>query len=148
MPFETIENLKPVAISSASPADGVQVSARKLAIPPKRGGHLARYIRILVGADLAKKLVWRGESERIDLAFGTDRDAGKIRASINHSGGQFVAKRDKQGRYSITINAATAEGLFALDFPAFSLPSLEPVVAMGTPPALVFKASDAMLAVD
>lgn len=146
MAFETIENVAKVAGQIAAFPDGVRVEAR--AMKMRKGGGAARYIKVIVGAQLAKKLVWRDEQQRIDLAFGTGRDAGKIRAAVNASAGQFMAKRDRQGRFTFTINAATAEGLFALEFPSFDIPQLDPVHEINTPPALVFKASDAMLAVD
>jgi hypothetical protein len=145
MPFETIDNLKAVSAQIGVFPDGVRVQARKM--KGNKGSHYS-YIKVTVGPRLAAKLVWRDESQRIDLAFGTGKDAGKIRASVNQSSGQFVAKRDKSGRYVFTINAATAEGLFALDFPTFDIEQIEPVCEMNVPPALVFKASDAMLAVD
>lgn len=146
MPFEVIDNVAKVASQIGCFPDGVRVEPRKLT---RRGGtgHTS-YIKVTVGAQLAKKLVWRNEAQRIDLAFGTGRDAGKIRASVNISAGQFIARRDRQGRFVFTINAATADGLFALDFPAFDIEHVEPVCETNTPPALVFKASDAMLAVD
>lgn len=145
MPFETIDNLKSVAAQIGVFPDGVRVQARRLS---RRGGGETRFIKVTVGSELARKLVWRQETVRIDLAFGTGKDAGKIRASVNVSSGQFVAKRDQQGRYVFTINAATASGLFALVFPDFDIPTVEPFCAAGTPPALIFKGSDQMLAVD
>jgi hypothetical protein len=146
MPFEVIDNVAKLAAQLSVFPDGVRVEPRSLAM--RKGGERTRYIKVTIGAQLAKKLVWRDESQRIDLAFGTGRDAGKIRASVNISAGQFMAKRDKQGRYVFTINAATADGLFALTFPAFDIQTLDPVSEIGKPPALVFAASDAMLAAD
>lgn len=147
MPFETIDNLKALSAQIAVFPDGVRVQARSLNLK-KRGGGQTRFIKVTVGASLAKKLVWREDAVRIDLAFGTGRDAGKIRASVNMSAGQFIAKRDKQGRYAFTINAASAEGLFALEFPDFDIPSLDPVSEVGKAPALIFAANEAMLATD
>lgn len=145
MPFETIDNVSPLAAQITVFPHGVRIQARTLT---RKAGVTVRFIKVTVGALLAKKLVWRDESQRIDLAFGTGKDAGKIRAAVNVSSGQFVAKRDKQGRYNFTINAATADGLFALEFATFDIEHLDPVCEMNTPPALVFKASDSMLAVD
>lgn len=146
MPFETIDNLAKLASQTAAFPYGIRVESRAVAL--RNGGGQARYIKVTVGAQLAKQLVWRAENQRIDLAFGTGRDAGKIRASVNASAGQFMARRDKQGRYAFTINAATANGLFALDFPAFDIERVEPVCERNVPPALVFTASEPMLAVD
>lgn len=47
----------------------------------------------------------------------------------------------------MTINGPSAEGLFALDFPAFTVAAVEVRATRGEPPMAVFKASDAMLAV-
>jgi hypothetical protein len=146
MAFEKIDNLAKVAAQIGVFPDGVRVEARTMI--RRGGGGATRYIKVTVGAQLARKLVWREENQRIDLAFGTDRDAGKIRASVNASSGQFMAKRDKQGRFAFTINQPTADGLFALEFPTFDIRQVEPVCAINTPPALVFEASEAMLAVD
>ena len=89
-----------------------------------------------------------GESTRLQLSFGTDRDAGKIALSVDISAGQFEARRLKSGGYRLTINAASAEGLFALDFPAFTVAPVAVVSRMGKPPMAVFAASPAMLAVE
>jgi hypothetical protein len=145
MPFEVIENCNTQAVPTGVVPDGIRVQPRAVS---RRKGGTTKFIKVTVGTALARKLVWREESHRIDLAFGAGKDAGKIRASINVSGGQFLAKRDRHGRYAFTINAATAEGLFALDFPAFDLAAIEPVSEIGKPPALVLKASDEMLATD
>jgi hypothetical protein len=141
MPFEIIENVAKLAAQIKVFPDGVRVEPKVLTT--KKG--VTRYIKVTVGAQLAKKLIWRDEKTRIDLAFGTGRDAGKVRASVNLTAGQFIAGRDKQGRYTFTINAATAEGLFSLDFPAFDIDRIDPVSELAKPPALVFKASDEML---
>ena len=146
MPFERIENCSNAASKSRVPAEGVAVSCRKVA--RRKGGGLTRYIKVQVGAELARKLVWRGEDVRLSVAFGTDRDAGKVRLSVDVSAGDFSAKRDKKGNYALTINENTADGLFSLDFPAFEIAELQPVSVQGQPPALIFKGSDAMLKVE
>lgn len=145
MPFETIDNMGAGSGQITCHPDGVRVAVKAF---KNRHGGMVHYIKVTVGAQLARKLVWRDLSQRIDLAFGTGKDAGKIRAAGNASEGQFIAKRRKNGTYTFTINAKTADGLFALQFPTFDIQEVEPVSAMNTPPALVFKASDAMLAAD
>ncbi|MFN3351324.1 hypothetical protein [Pseudorhodoplanes sp.] len=145
MPFETIENIKKLAAQIAVFPEGVRVEARALT---KAGRTYARFIKITIGAQLARKLFWRDEKVPIELAFGTGKDAGKIRAVMDASGGQFVARRIRQGHYTITISAATADGLFSLTFPRFDIPAVEPVHEIGKPPMLVFKASEEMLAAE
>lgn len=61
--------------------------------------------------------------------------------------GQFPAKRDKAGRYRLSIGGASADGLFALDFPAFCVIEPPVVRAPGCPPACTFDCSAEMLAV-
>lgn len=87
--------------------------------------------------------------QRLRLLFGTGEDAGKVRVSPDQAGGLFTAKRDKRGNYALTINEATAEGLFALDFPAFTEERIEPLRPQnGQPPFFVFHPSAAMLKVE
>lgn len=145
MPFDTIENCKSQAIASVVPPAGVLVQARKL--KRRDGNGYARYIKIQIGKELARKLVLQAEKEPMVLAAGTGRDAGDLRLQVDHGQGDFIAKRDKRGQYSLTINERSAEGLFALEFPAFSRREIEPVHARGEAPALVFAASESMLAV-
>lgn len=142
MAFEEIERVG-APPKSDIPDDGVRVSSRAAAAR----GVPTRYIAIQVGERLAKALVLRGEETRLKLQFGTDRDAGKIALSVDVTSGQFPAKRDKQGRYKLTINGASAEGLFALDFPSFTVTPVEVISRRDECPMAVFKASDAMLAV-
>lgn len=86
---------------------------------------------------------------RLRLLFGTGPDAGKVMVSVDNETGKFLAKRDKQGRYALAINAATAEGLFALEFPTFAVPSIEAIRCdNGKPPHFVFRASKEMLEVE
>lgn len=90
-----------------------------------------------------------GDQAAVRLLFGSGGDAGKIAISVDHDTGNFIARRDKVGRWVLTINAASADGLFALDFPAFTVPHVEAVrPENGQPRRAVFKASDAMLAVE
>lgn len=145
MAWDSIDNVKPTAASVPVPDLGVRVSPRTLGV---KGG-LVRYLRITLGAGLAKKLSLVAETAGVRLLFGTGADAGKIAISVDATTGNFQAKRDKVGRYALTINAATAAGRFGLDFPAFTVPMVEAVrPENGQPPRAVFKLSPAMLAVD
>jgi hypothetical protein len=145
MGFEIIENCKPASALSTIPPEGVRVSSRTLG---RRKGGVTRYIKIMCGAVLAKRLCLTGDKVRVAIAFGTDKDAGKIRLSVDVTAGQFIASRDKQGRYAISINEASASGLFALQFPPFDVASIPVEHQTGTPPAAIFKASDAMLTIE
>lgn len=152
MSWESIENVKKTNSSLTVPSDGIRVTACALTT---RGKEPARYIKIVIGADLAKRLAIgvgggkAGDQAALRLLFGSGSDAGRIAISVDHETGNFIAKRDKIGRYALTINAASADGLFALTFPAFSVPHVEAVrPENGQPRRAVFKASDAMLAVE
>lgn len=144
MPFEIIENCQLVNLSSAIPPDGVRIGVRKAAAR----GVPTSYIKLQLGSLLAKKLDLTGEKVPVSLAFGSGKDAGKIRISVDVRDGGFIAKRDKKGNYGLTINRATADGLFAGDFPTFSRSEVEVHNSQGTPPAAIFSASEEMLAVD
>lgn len=145
MAFEDIECVKPAAASATKiPDDGVAVTARKMG---NRNGAETRYIRIAIGAKLAKAISLTQPDHRLRLLFGTGSDAGHIQVSVDNAAGKFVAKRSKKGEYALTVNAATAEGLFALAFPAFARSRIEAIrPENGKPPHFVFKASDEMLA--
>lgn len=88
------------------------------------------------------------DDHRVRVLFGTGSDAGKLQISVDNSGGNFPTKRNKKGNYALTINAASADGLFALEFPVFTVEKCEAVrPENGQPPHFVFKASVPMLAV-
>lgn len=144
MAFEIIECVNPSKASAAKvPASGVQVSARKLG---SRSGKDVRYIRLQIGAKLAKSVGLIAEKQKVILLFGSAEDAGKVRLAVPPSGGGFTASRDKSGNYAVTLNAATADGLFGLDFPTFAIERCEALrPTNGQSPHFVFKASDAML---
>lgn len=148
MAWESIRNLKTVSTAESVPPAGVRLTARKMGWA--RGGKSGEthYIKLAIGADLAKKLGLVTPEVRVRLLFGRDSDAGKIAISVDAETGNFVAKRDKAGRYALTINKASAEGLFALDFPAFNVAVVEAVrPENGQPRRAVFKVQPAMLAV-
>lgn len=144
MPFETLENLQ-AATADAIPEDGVKIGTRAAL---GRGKYATRYIKIQIGAKLAKKLVLTGESVPVEVAFGSGSDTGKIRVSVDVKNGQFTAKRDKSSRYSFTINRKTADGLFSVNFPAFTITDIEPEYDPGKPPAMIIEASEEMLKVE
>lgn len=89
-----------------------------------------------------------GEETQLSLKFGTGKDAGMVAMSVNVTGGQFPARKSKAGVWKATINAPSADGLFALDFPPFTVSPVDVLVAEGKCPMAVFKASPEMLAVD
>lgn len=150
MAFEVIENCKKVYAKAAStPENGVRVTARKLTRPERFGGGHIPFIRVAIGAKLARAISLTKDVHNVCLAFGTAADAGKIQVSVDNAEGGFLAKRDKGGNYSLTMNKETADGLFALEFPEFTVSHCEPIrPEIGKPPYFVFKASAPMLAVE
>lgn len=150
MAFNEIENLAKRKPDKVPPA-GLRVSARSLNV--KRGGvdrSMVRFIKINIGADLARRLGMTDARVGLFLAFGSDADAGQIQiAAPSPPGGCFSATRDARGGYALTINAATADGLFALDFPAFTIDRVSVAPSTGTAPTRAnFRASPEMLAVE
>lgn len=147
MAFEMIECLnaaKPPA--SKVPPAGIQAGVRKLG---SRAGKEVRYIRLQIGAQLAKAVSLTAETQKILLLFGSGEDAGKVRVAVPATGGAFAAKRDKSGCYVVTINTASAEGLFSLTFETFRIERCEPIrPTNGQSPHFVFQASGDMLAVE
>lgn len=129
------------------PADGIMITARRLML---RNKSFTQYIKISIGSGLALRLSLKLEQHRVRLLFGTGPDAGKIKLSVDNEAGKFRAKRRKNaGNYIVTLSADTADGLFALDFPAHIIPHVEAIrPENGQPVHCIFKASAAMLAVD
>lgn len=142
MAFTDIENMKVVIGPGSCSALGVLVRPRKFTA--KMG--LRRWIQILVGKDLASKLALTRPQQMVRLLFGSGVDAGTLLLAADQAAGKFQATRDKQGRYSLTLTAATAEGLFALEFAPFSVIEPEVLRAPGCAPSVCFAASAEMLA--
>lgn len=149
MAFEIIENMKKVYKKAATPENGVKVTSRKLTRADRFGGGHTAFIRVAIGAKIAKSISLTKDAHNIRLAFGTDADAGKIQVSVDNAEGGFPAKRNKTGGYALTINRETADGLFAVSFPEFTVDHCEAIrPENGKPPYFVFKASVPMLAVE
>ena len=150
MAFNIIENItKSSSAGQTIPVAGVKVTARKLTRAAKMGGGEVRFIRIEIGALLATAISLVDADRNVHVLFGTDCDAGKLAISVDNVAGDFKAKRNKSGGYALTISQASADGLFALEFPTFTIDKCEAIrPENGKPPQFVFKASAEMLAVD
>ncbi|WP_156428096.1 hypothetical protein [Novosphingobium sp. FSW06-99] len=129
----------------AIPSDGIRVCAGQLTRNDKKT--VVRFIRITIGAKLARSISLTQPEQRLRLAFGTDADAGKVQVTADNEIGKFRAARDKAGNYGFTINAATADGLFSLEFPEFAVAaiSFSPGAGGNSLPRFVFNASAEML---
>jgi len=147
MSWTVIENLSPATSSGiAQPPHGVVVQSRSFT---KRGeGGQVRYIRMVVGPKLASNLVLTGEQTRVQLALGMGANSGKVAISVDASRGTFPAKRAKDGSYVLTINARSAEGLFALAFAPFAAEAQMLPPERNKPPMACFPASADMLAAE
>lgn len=76
MAFEDIDVIKPkAATASKVPPDGVLVQARHLG---RKNGGTVQFIRLVIGAKLAKAISLVMPECRLRLAFGTGSDAGLI----------------------------------------------------------------------
>lgn len=147
MGFERIENQRPVK-SGGVPSAGLRISARKMAKRKGKPGELARYIKIELGPKLAEKLCLRMDEVALALQFGFGPDAGKIRISVDNDEGGFLARKAKWGSYSLTLNEATCDGLFALEFDAVRIEDLEVKADMGKPPFILIDCPQRMLLED
>lgn len=147
MSWETIENV-------AAPKAGVHMS-----VPPKgvrvrvgqttaKAGRSVRYIHVSIGAALAKSLCLTLPKIGVRLSLGGGDHAGQLALSVDNGAGNFVAKRGKDGGYALTINAASADGLFSLDFAPFAVADAAIIHARDTPPMAAFRVPPAMLEVD
>jgi len=106
------------------------------------------YIAICIGKDLARAVKFAVPLQKVRLMFGTGEDAGKIAVAADEAG-RFEARAQKNGSYTLSVNPASAEGLFRLDFPAFKEERCEALrPENGQPPKFIFKASAEMLAVE
>lgn len=150
MAFEDIECVNPAPQGAGRiPKHGVAVRVHQLGRPVRAGGGYVCYIRLSIGADLARAISLTQPQHQVRLLFGTEADAGKIRVSVDGEAGKFLAKRDKAGNYALSINAGTAEGLFSLGFPRFADERCEAIRPQnGQPPHFVFKESKDMLRVE
>lgn len=143
MTWEPISNIAPPK-AAAVPPKGVAVSVRGLGL---KGGGKVRYIRMAIGPALAKSLCLVTPDIGLRLSLGGGEHAGQIALSVDNAHGNFRARRSKDGGYVLTINAASADGLFSLDFPPFAADATI-VHARDVPPMAAFRAADAMLAAD
>lgn len=146
MSWEPISNVKPTPPSAEKvPAMGVSIAARKCGL---RGGRTVRYIKIGLGPQLAKALCLVGDQAGIRLSLGGGEFAGKVALTVDNAPDCFRAKKGKGGGYMLTINEASADGLFALDFPPFAAAAELLPPERNKAPIAAFKASEPMLAVE
>ena len=128
MAFERIERVGP-APTSETPPNGLLVASKSMTI--RKTGNTASFITIRVGAELARKASFHQEAQPVAIEIGTGNDTGKIAIAVDLKG-DFVARGKPGKAYQISINAKSAEGLFALKFDKFSRDNIEvlkPVMA-------------------
>lgn len=144
MAWEEIECVKPVNGLDAVPPGGVRINPRRF---KGRKGEVRHWIEISLGEKLARKLAMVMPEQRMRLLFGTGAEAGKLGLVVDQEKGKFRAKRRKNGTYALPIAPSSAEGLFAMEFPAFSV--IEPEIQRPPhlPPVCVIELSAEMLSV-
>lgn len=113
MGWDRLANPK-VGASTVGP-DEVRVTAREAA----KG---ARYILIKIGTNAARKASFVQPDQRCHVMVGTSAEKGQLALSVDAINGEFIAKRQKDGSYKLTIKAHPAAGRFNLTFPAFTRP--------------------------
>lgn len=149
MGFERIENVKP-APTGKVPDGGARWAVRQLTVAPARGGGVRQYIKLTLSPGLVRKLAMppQFETTPVALLFGTGTDAGKIAVQVDGKG-DFAAKMARDGSRSVTLSAATCDGMFALT-EKFSCDVVDVPVTMaqGQPPLAVIALPDAALAED
>lgn len=150
MSWDPIDNLSPNRLPATIPPTGIRISTH--ALNQRRKGvsfKQVRYIKIQIGPDLAHSLSLRAAQTMVQLLFGSEDNRGKIKLRVDADVGNFVARRNRAGAYSLTISKASAEGLFSLNFPAYEIPSVtaQPA-ANGQAANCIFRASPAMLSVE
>ncbi|CAN5337284.1 hypothetical protein BH10PSE12_BH10PSE12_02910 [soil metagenome] len=150
MSWFEIKCVKPSnAKSPAVPVDGLLIKSAVVGARKKAGeteGRMVRYIKMRIGSGLAKKLCLVGESTRLALALGGGKFAGQISMAVDATAGGFPAAKQKDGGYTLTINEASADGLFSFGFAAFAAqPSALPATT-GAPPMYAFTPPSAFLA--
>lgn len=144
MAFDTIAYVGPAKSTVTLPNDGVLVQARKLGT---RGGKIARYITIKIGAGLATKLAMHRDHHPMAVQLGRDNDAGKIALALDMQG-QFIATKAKKGSYALTINESSAVGKFALAFDTFTRDNVEVLKMQNGPHFCAFRVTRQMLEAD
>ena len=140
MAWEEIENVRPLPLDAVSP-EGVRVRVRAF----KARGVPFRRIELTIGDRLARKLSLTLPEHMMKVLIGTGEEAGKMLLAPDQERGKFMARRQKTGRYAMSISDKSAEGLFSLDFPAFVVVEVPVTRAPNCPPAASFALSEAML---
>lgn len=147
MSWDMIENVAApkAGMALCVPPKGVRVRVRQMG---GKAGKSVRYIHLSIGVALAKSLCLTLPKIGVRLSLGGGDHAGQLALSVDNGAGNFVAKRGRDGGYALTINAASADGLFSLDFAPFTVEEATIIHARDVPPLAAFRAPPAMLAVD
>lgn len=147
MSWDMIENVAApkAGVALSVPLKGVRVRVRRVV---GKSGILVRYIHMSIGVALAKSLCLTLPKIGVRLALGGGEHAGQLALSVDNGAGNFVAKRGRDGGYALTINAASADGLFSLDFAPFTVEEATIIHVRDVPPLAAFRVPPAMLEVD
>ena len=144
MAFDTIAYVGPAKSTVTLPDNGVKVYSRHIT---RKTGEKVRFINIQIGTGLAKKLAMHRDTHGMQVQLGRDNDAGKIALMLDMAGG-FIARKSKSGTYTLTINALSAQGRFALAFDAFARDNVEVLKMASGAHFCAFLATAGMLAVE
>jgi hypothetical protein len=138
MAFELIRNVGGGSSGQTLAPEGARISSRVMG---KRGGAVekTRFIKIEVGAMVAKTIGLSLEKHKVKLLSGTGNDVGKVAISPDNAEGDFPCKRAASGAYVITINERAAMGLFSLVFETIHVDKAEIVRIPSVPHTAVLE---------
>ncbi len=136
MSWSRLNNPKPPAAGALKPT--------MIRVVSSQAARQSRYLRIKIGADLARRGSFTRGEHKCHLLAGSGDEAGQLAVVVDDSGGAFVARRKADGRYEIAVTARAAAGLFSVQFNQFDREG--GVVPMnGSPAFITFDAKPIML---
>ena len=154
MAWETVEPIKTTTAATPSvPPKGLVITVRQLNARRNAAMPARKYIALRIGAELAKASAIAANPAFVRIMIGSGSDANRIKVQVDHAAagnpGCFLAKRQSNGGYLVSINQPSAEGLFAMNFPAITITSAEVVrPENGQPVFFHFKPDAALFAVE
>ncbi|WP_426163007.1 hypothetical protein [Sandarakinorhabdus sp. DWP1-3-1] len=135
MAFEIVERIAPKGTTKgATPDDGVRCV--------RMGKDARGYIAVMIGHKLAHALGMRNPEHKLLVMVGNGSDAGYVAVALADDAPKgFIAKGKPNKGYRATINKASAEGLFAWEFEAFTAAKCEVIrpTVPGQPARFVFR---------
>lgn len=130
MSWVKLANPKP-SRGNELPPDGVRITSHS-----SGGSRRLPWIRIRVGKDAARRGSLHATKHNVHVLAGAAEEKGQVAIVCDADTGNFVAAKQPDGSYVITINARAAEGQFATEFDPFSVAGAK-VIGDGKTPAFI-----------